>query len=262
MSKKIYQGARFDASKHQNSNPKNLLPNSIPKTPSIVKRLIATMSSVLLVSTYIYDAYMYRVVEVRIVRQITTASELSNPCASVQALDDVIKTLTNLRMNHGNTALIPNTPVYPSEPIDQDLGVYNAQLSNSQAVYNLQCEDMFRIEPKVKIVQGTTEEQKEQEFAKLISNNRKLAQYVQTADYSTTQSNTDNKLLAPDTKKASIPVDIHLMPYLRLIFFVRYLSMLILFLLYFMDILKILQKLQLSKLVLFILDRTAPWKIK
>jgi hypothetical protein len=262
MTKKPYRGARFDATKHQsilNKKAVDIINNS-PKL--IFRRVIATLSSTLLFSTYVYDAYMYRNIEVNVVRQITTASELSNPCASVQALEDVILTLTSNYMNHGNTALLPNTPFYPSEPIDQDLGVYNAQLKNSQAVYNLQCEDMYRIEPKVKALQGNTEEQKEQEFAKLISGNRKLAQYVQTADYSTTQSNTDNKLLAPDTKKASIPVDIHLMPYLRQIIFTRYLCMLVLFLLYFFDVIKALQRIHLFKLVLFLLDKTAPWKLK
>jgi hypothetical protein len=262
MPKKPYRGARFDSSKLSIATPKLKLKSGSPPKILIFKRIVATISSALLATTYIYDGYMYRNIEVNVIRQITTASELSNPCASVQALEDVITTLTKLNMNHGNTALIPNTPIYPSEPIDQDLGVYNAQLRNSQAVYNLQCEDMFRIEPKVKVVEGNTEEQKEQEFARLISNNRKLAQYVQTADYSTTQSNTDNKLLAPDTKKASIPIDIHLMPYLRIIFLVRYTSMLILFVLYFFDALKVLQKMQLFKLVMFLLDKTAPWKIK
>jgi hypothetical protein len=266
MSKKPYRRARFDASKYQiQQTVKEAINNSVTNsvTPKLIfKRIIATISSALLVGTFVYDAYMYRDIEVNVIRQITTASELSNPCASVQALEDVISTLTRLKMNRGNTALIPNTPIYPSEPIDQDLGVYNAQLKNSQAVYNLQCEDMFRIEPAVKALQGNTEEQKEQEFARLISKNRKLAQYVQTADYSTTQSNTDNKLLAPDTKKASIPPDIHLMPYLRQIILTRYLCMLILFVLYFFDVLKVLQKMQLFKLVIFILDKTAPWKLK
>lgn len=260
MHKKPFRGAQYRHNVTTKTSNNKLNPKCSPQL--IFKRIIATLSSGLLIATYIYDGYMYRNVEVNIVRQITTASELSNPCASVQALDDVVNTLSKFNMTHGNTALIPNSPLYPSEPIDQDLGVYIAQLQNSQAVYNLQCEDMYRIEPKVKNIEGTTEEQKEKRFAGLISSNNKLAQYVQTADYSTTQSNTDNKLLAPDTKKASIPIDIHLMPYLRIIILVRYVTMLLLFILYFFDFIKVLQKMQLTKLIMFLLDKAAPWKIK
>jgi hypothetical protein len=258
MTKKPYQRARY-VNNYNASNPKSQ--KSKLKYNLLYKQVIATISSGLLVSTLVYDGWMRREVEININNPMTLVTRLSNPCASVERLEVVIDKLQKMGMDSGNTSLIPDTFFYASDSELRDLGVFVNQLQVTNQGFELQCKLISDIAPELKNSNGESEIQNEKSFVEAMKKYPKLGITLQTADYSTTSSELDRKLLDP-TGNPTTPDDIHLMPYLRYIIGVRYLCCLLLFIIYFYDVLKVLQKMKLFKLIFMILDKAAPWKIK
>jgi hypothetical protein len=261
MPKKPYQGARLRYTK-----PNTLTKNKSNKdtcTPLVYfKRFAATISSVLFVGTLGYDGYMRREVEININNPMTLITRLSNPCSSENRLRIVIDKLKNYGMDDGNTSLVPDTFIYASDSELKDLGVFVNQLQITAENYGLQCKTLSDIAPELKNDEGETEKEKENSFVNAFKKYPKLGETVQTADFSTTSSELDRKLQNPANNEPTTPDDIHLMPHLRWIIGTRYLTALILFFIYFFDIIKLLNKLKLNKLVLTILNNAAPWKLK
>jgi hypothetical protein len=272
--KNEFQGASFDLQKWQKINSK--LPPTLSKSKNAncgnLKKFAATFLAFSILGTFVFDRYKERQVEVEVTSQLTLAARFSNPCLSADYIDGVINLLKEKKWDKGNTAFIPDTPLYASNPADRNLFAFNRQLKDVKFVYSSNCDKIVQFVPelnknsspnsKAKTTVEQEEDLQDAAFEQIAEKNPELKKILTEADWNTTQDNAAESLLDQKTRKAAVPEDIHLMPYLRQFYLIQYGSMFLLFVLYFFDTIKILQALKLHQLILQILSKIAPWNIK
>lgn len=234
------------------------------------RRFVASIFFSLYFGSHTYSLYMYNNTNVKVVQPLKLAARVSNPCISEAYLKKVEKIIERNKWAEGNTAFIPNTPFWSSEGPETDLGVFYTQLGSISAIYEAQCQKLEQIVKDIRIEIPEVDEKNiskiektlDDDFAKLLLQNKQIAEIVTGADWSTTQRDLSESLVDEETKKVSLPEDIHLMPYLRIFFLVQYASLFFLFLCYFSGVIYLLQRLNLHKIAWKTIISFAPWNIK
>jgi hypothetical protein len=249
--------AAFDAHKYNPSHKSKAKSNFGNKFT--VRALLASTSLSLLMFGYIYEGIKWREVDIEIANVMEAVARRSNPCFSYQKLEITADFIKSKGLDTGNTAIIPDSPLYKSEGENTSVDNWYNQVLDSVSLYKGLCDQLVSIEPKI----GEYEEDEktgELNYRNLKKINPKLNDKILTADFSNSSVEIDNNLVTPK-HDAVIPENLHLMPYLRQFLMIRYLSFGILFLCYFGPALSFLSSKKTFKFGFNLLNHIAPWRL-
>ncbi len=225
-----------------------------------IRGMLATISMATLLFGFVYEGVRWREVDVEIANVMEAVARRSNPCYSYQKLQVTADFIKKKGLDTGNTAIIPDSPLYPSEGENYSVDNWFDQVQDSISLYKGLCSQLIEIEPK--IAEYEEDEKKgEEKYRNLKDSNPKLNLQILTADFATSSDEIDDKLVG-EKGKAVIPDGLHLMPNLRLFLFLRWLSYSILLLCYIGPVLGFLSNKKTFKFGFNLLSYLAPWRLK
>jgi hypothetical protein len=224
-----------------------------------LRGLIATCSFSILLIGYIYEGFKWREVDVDIANVMEAVARRSNPCYSYQRLEETAKFIIKKNLDTGNTSVIPDTPLYPSEGDNYNVDNWFNQINSSVSSYKGLCNQLIAIEPMIAEYEDN-EKEGEKKYIKLLESNVKLYEKILTADFASAGNEIDRKLVT-EKGKAVIPDGLHLMPYLRQFLLLRCISSGILFYCYCGPFLSFLSSKKTFKFGFNLLNFLAPWRL-
>lgn len=245
--------AKFRACKRQ-LKPKPSLQNS-----KLIRRLIGTSSLTLLLFGGLVELYKAREIDIEISNTIEVVARRSNPCFSYQKLQSASDLIVKKRLDQGNTELIPDSVIYPSEGDKSNLTSWHNQIVESISIYRGLCNQLISIDPRISNY-DENEKSGEDLYQALKKENQKLDDKILTQDFTGPSRDADLNLV-DEKGNAIIPSNIHLMPYLREFLIARYTLELILFCCYFGPILRFLNDKNFFKFGVHLISKIAPWRL-
>jgi hypothetical protein len=245
--------ATYRAKKNQSSNN-----NRKPKKLTF-KGGIASCSLAILLSGFAYESFKWREIDVEIANVMEVVARRSNPCYSYQKLETTAKFIKSKNLDSGNTAVIPDTPLYASEGENYSVDTWYNQVLESVIDYKYLCDQLIAIDPKIAEYEEN-ETIGEENYRKLKSSNPKLNDRILTADFTVASTGIDSKLIR-DKGKAIIPEGLHLMPFIRQFLLIRYISLAILLFCYLGPAIGFLSGKKTFKFGFNMLNILAPWRL-
>ena len=248
----------FDLARYQSTkSTKQTLAK--PSNDRRVRRILASISSFVLILGYGHEFKEAREIDVKVANQLEVVARTSNPCVSEQKLLSVVKYLEDNHLDYGNTSLFPDNPFFASEGERYSLSARMNQLKDSSGLYAALCDQLGAVEPGLRTF-SEDEQLNEKTYQNLKKSNPQINKIIQTADFSTSAEVVDEKLVDKEGN-AIMPEGIHLMPYLRQFYLIRYLSMFILLVCYFGPIFRLMSDIKLFKFGLALISKILPYKI-
>ena len=248
----------FNLAEYQsNKSTKKVLTK--PKNDRRVRRILASISSFVLILGYGHEFKEAREIDVKVGNQLEVVARTSNPCLSEQKLLTVVKYLKDNHLDTGNTAFFPKNPIFESEGESFSLYERTKQLKDAVGSYSSYCNKLGVVEPGLRTF-SDDEKVNEEMYQGFRETNPLVNDIIQTADFSTTSNEIDKKLV-DNQGKGIVPEGTHLMPYLRQFYLIRYLSMLILLVCYFGPIFRLMSDIKLFKFGLALISKILPYKI-